>query len=85
MLFDVSDACGTAITQLGRVEVKIRKVLSHKFEEQFTNICFHILAIWWVERYNLCFSFFERFEHCYYSNTLMKNVHYPLVLFHIQI
>ena len=29
------------------------KMFPHKFDEQFTNICFHILAIWWVEPYNL--------------------------------
>ena len=29
------------------------EVFPHKPDEQFTNICFHILAIWWVEPYNL--------------------------------
>ena len=24
-----------------------------KLDEKFTNICFHILAIWWVEPYKL--------------------------------
>ena len=29
------------------------EVFPHKLDEQFTNICFHILAIWWVEPCNL--------------------------------
>ena len=27
------------------------EVFPHKFDEQFTNICFHILTMWWVEPY----------------------------------
>ena len=29
------------------------EVFPQKLDEQFTNIRFHILAIWWVEPYNL--------------------------------
>ena len=29
------------------------EVFPHKLDKQFTNICFHILTIWWVEPYNL--------------------------------
>ena len=28
------------------------EVFPHELDEQFTNICFHILTIWWVEPYN---------------------------------
>ena len=31
----------------------LEEVFPHKFDEQFTNICFVILAMWWVEPYNL--------------------------------
>ena len=31
----------------------LEEVFPDKLDEQFTNICFHILAIWWVEPYNL--------------------------------
>ena len=60
LLDDISDVGGTAITQLPKVSVEnlmvfvvLREVLSHNFDEQFTNICFPILAIWWFEPHNL--------------------------------
>ena len=61
------------------------EVLPQTSDEQFTNICLHILAIWWFEPYSFCFYFFEHFDYCYYWKTLMKNVHYTLVTFHRQI
>ena len=35
------------------------EVFPHKLDEQFTNICFHILALWQVEPYNLPASIFS--------------------------
>ena len=56
MLFDVSDVGGTVKPQFQRVYVEnlnifviFQQVLPHKLDEQLTNICFHIFAIWWVE------------------------------------
>ena len=58
------------------------EVFPHKLDEQFTNVFF----IFWlydglnhIRRLYFGFYFLERFEYCYYK-TLMKNVHYPLVL-----
>ena len=61
MLFDnVSNIGGAAITQLQSVQIEnlmvfavLEKVFPHKLDEQFTNICFHILAIWRVAPYDL--------------------------------
>ena len=33
--------------------VVLGEIFLHKFYEQFTNTFFHVLAIWWVELYNL--------------------------------
>ena len=38
------------------VFVVLEKVLLHKVDQQFTNIRVHILAIWWVEPYDLSVS-----------------------------
>ena len=65
MLFDgVSDVDSIAITQLQIVYLEnlvvfavLEEVLRHKLDEHFTNICFHILAILWVEQHNLDVSF----------------------------
>ena len=35
------------------------KVFPQKFDQQLSNICFSILAIWWVEPFNLSVSFFS--------------------------
>ena len=34
------------------VFVVLGELFPHKFDEQFTNICFHISAMWWVKPYN---------------------------------
>ena len=39
-----------------RVFVVLRKVFPHKLDEQFTNTCFHILAILWGDPCNLSVS-----------------------------
>ena len=69
----VSNIGGTVITQFRSVQVEnllvfvvLAEVIPHRLDEHFTNICFHIMAIWWIESYNLCFYFFESFEYCYY-------------------
>ena len=36
--------------------VVLEELLLHKVDQQITNIRFHILAIWWVEPYNLSVS-----------------------------
>ena len=64
MLFDdVSDIDGAAITYPQSVQVEIlmafvvlAEVFPHKLDEQLANIFFHILALWWVEPYNLSVS-----------------------------
>ena len=38
------------------VLVVLTKVFPHKLDEQLANIFFHILALWWVEPYNLSVS-----------------------------
>ena len=61
MLFDdVSDVDGAAVTKLQSdyvenqtVFVVLWELFPHKLDEQFTKICFLILAIWWVKPYNL--------------------------------
>ena len=61
MLFDgVSDVDSIAITQLQIIYLEnlvvfavLGELLRHKLDEQLTNICFHILAILWVEQHNL--------------------------------
>ena len=35
------------------VFVVLGEVFSHRLDEQFTKIVFHILTIWWAEPYNL--------------------------------
>ena len=55
MLFDdVSDVGLSETTQVQSVKIDnllifIVEVLPQKLDEQFTNICFHILAISWIE------------------------------------
>ena len=53
--FDVSNIASAAITYIQSVQIEnimvfivLGEVFSHKLDEQFTNICFHILAIWWA-------------------------------------
>ena len=61
----------------------IGEVFPHKLDEHFTNIFFHILAIWWIEPCNLPASISSSvlsIAICYYCKILMKNVHNPLVL-----
>ena len=54
MLFDVSDVGGTGASKYLYTEnlvvfVVLAEMFPHKLNEQFAHICFHILALWWVE------------------------------------
>ena len=51
---DVSDVVDSETTQIQNVKIDnllifIVEVLPQKLNEQFTNICFYILAILWIE------------------------------------
>ena len=62
MLFDdVSDVGLPETTQVQSVKIDnllifIVEVLPQKLDKQFTNICFHILAISWIEPYKVSVS-----------------------------
>ena len=66
MLFnDVSDAGSAAITRFRSFSVEnltvlvlLGEVFPHKLNEQFTNINFYILTIWWLKPYDPAISIF---------------------------
>ena len=37
--------------------VSFRKMLSNEIEKLFSDICLHVLAVWWVEPYNVTETF----------------------------
>ena len=54
------------------------EVLLRKIDQQFTKICFHILAIWWFEPFKLSVSVFWAFWVLKLLKDIDGNVHFPL-------